>query len=289
VELQLDLWQGFQQFWQHLLDFLVYLFTLRGSFNWAIVGKYLFSPFIITGVETTLLLAVLAQATGAFIGLFLALFKDPRFVVNVASPFDRIMRGLFWPLRQFASFYIWLFRGTPLLVQIYIIFDVFPFFHITVDPFTSAFLALSLNEGAYMAEIIRAGISSVDAGQMEAAKSLGMTYGQAMRRIVLPQAFRVIIPPLGNEFNSMLKNTSLAVVTSLLELFGTAQAIAAPLFASLELFFVACVWYLALTTLWGLVQSWLERRFNASKQIKLVQPPWWQRLAGFRIRSAPAA
>jgi polar amino acid transport system permease protein len=165
-------------------------------------------------------------------------------------------------------------------VQIVIIYNVFPFFHLTVDSFTAAFLALSLNEGAYMAEIVRAGISSVDSGQLEAAKSLGMTYGQAMRRIVLPQAFRVIIPPLGNEFNSMMKNTSLAAVISLLELFGTAEQFAAAIFASLELFFVACIWYLFLTTLWSLVQRWLERAFSASKQVKFIQPPWWQRLLG---------
>lgn len=277
------------QIWQNIADFINYVLTLGGSFQWSIVSQFLFSRFIFRGIGVTVLLAALSQVTGTVIGLFLALFKDPRFVVNASPAFDRIVKAILWPLRQFANFYIWIFRGTPLLVQIYIIFDVFPFFQITVDPFTSAFLALSLNEGAYMAEIIRAGISSVDSGQMEAAKSLGMTYGQAMRRIILPQAFRVIIPPLGNEFNSMLKNTSLAVVTSLLELFGTAQAIGEPRFAQLELFFVACVWYLVLTTLWGLIQRWLEGRFNASKQIKIIQPPWWQRLTGFRPSPAPVA
>jgi len=268
----------FQQIW----DFIVYIFTLGGNFDWSIVGHYLFNSFILKGVWLTLLLAVISQVTGSIIGLFLALFKDPRFVVTASPPFDRIIKGLLWPLRLFADFYIWLFRGTPLLVQLIIIYNVFPFFHLTVDSFTAAFLALSLNEGAYMAEIIRAGIGSVDTGQMEAAKSLGMTYGQAMRRIVLPQAFRVIIPPLGNEFNSMMKNTSLAAVISLLELFGTVEQFAAAIFASLELFFVACVWYLLLTTLWSLVQRQLERRFNTSKQVKWIQPPWWQRLIGGR-------
>jgi len=267
-------------------SFIVYVFTLGGNFQWSLVGKYLFSQPILNGVWLTLLVAVLSQATGTVIGLFLALFKDPRFVISASPPFDQITRWLLFPLRVFADFYIWIFRGTPLLVQLVIIFSVFPFFHITVNAFTSAFLALSFNEGAYMAEIVRAGISSVDTGQMEAAKSLGMTYGQAMWRIVLPQAVRVIIPPLGNEFNSMMKNTSLAAVISLLELFGTAEAIAAALFANLELFFVACMWYLVLTTLWGQVQRLLEQRFSASKQVKFVQPPWWQRAAGVRARPA---
>jgi polar amino acid transport system permease protein len=273
---------------QPIWDFLVYIFTLGGNFDWSIVGKYLFNPFILQGVWLTLRLAVIAQFTGSLIGLLLALVKDPRFVITAAPPFDRVIRGLLWPLRALADLYIWLFRGTPLLVQIIIIYNVFPFFHLTVDSFTAAFLALSLNEGAYMAEIVRAGISSVDSGQLEAARSLGMTYIQAMRRIVLPQAFRVIIPPLGNEFNSMMKNTSLASAVALLELFGTAEQFAAALFASLELFFVACVWYLVLTTLWSLVQRWLERSFSASKQVKLVQTPWWQRMTGIRGRPAAA-
>ncbi len=281
------IWNFFAPFFTQIWDFLVYIFTLHGNFDWRIAGKYLFNPYILQGVWLTLRLAILAQATGTLIGLFLALFKDPRFVITAAPPFDRVFKSLLLPLRLFADFYIWLFRGTPLLVQLIIIFNVLPFFYITLDPFTTAFLGLSLNEGAYMAEIIRAGISSVDSGQMEAAKSLGMTYGQAMRRIVLPQAFRVIIPPLGNEFNSMMKNTSLASVIALLELFGTAEQFAASQFAELELYFVACVWYLALTTIWGQVQKWLERAFSASKQVKMMQPPWWQRMTG--IRSRPAA
>ncbi len=276
------------QLWQSILDVIIYVVTLGGNFEWSFVWQYLFNSFILKGVGLTLLLAALAQAAGTLIGLFLALFKDPRFVINAPPPFDRLLKGVLWPLRLFADFYIWLFRGTPLLVQILVIFNVLPVFQVRFDPFTTAFLALSLNEGAYMAEIVRAGITSVDSGQMEAAKSLGMTYGQAMRRIVLPQAFRVIIPPLGNEFNSMLKNTSLAAVISLLELLGTAQAFAATNYRVLELFFVACTWYLVLTTLWGQVQKLLERYFSTSKQVKAVQPPWWQRATGVRTRPALA-
>ena len=137
----------------------------------------------------------------------------------------------FAPLRWLSGIYVWIFRGTPLLVQIFFIyFDVQP-----ADASTSAVLdgprrkpstgivALSINEGAYMREIIRAGIDSIDKGQMEAAKSLGMRYGMAMRRIILPQAARVIVPPLGNEFNNMMKNTSLVYTIGVYELFADAE------------------------------------------------------------------
>ncbi len=155
-------------------------------------------------------------------------------------------------MRVIADGYIWFFRGTPLLVQV-LFFYIFSLIftwqtrcerlisfrklalptvlgQIFLDSFIAAILAFSLNEGAYMSEIVRAGIDAIDAGQLEAAKSLGMTYSVAMRRIILPQAFRVIIPPLGNEFNNMLKNTSLAAFISLDELLGTARTISDPIF-----------------------------------------------------------
>jgi polar amino acid transport system permease protein len=145
-------------------------------------------------------------------------------------------------------------------------------------------VAFSLNEGAYMAEIVRAGITSVDPGQMEAAKSLGMRYALAMRRIVLPQAARVIIPPLGNEFNNMLKTTSIASVIGLLELTGTAEAFGATDFVIFELLIVATFYYLALTTLWGYFQSWIENRLNPDRAVKteLVEKKGWtERMLGF--------
>jgi len=144
-------------------------------------------------------------------------------------------------------------------------------------------VAFSLNEGAYMAEIVRAGISSVDPGQMEAAKSLGMRYALAMRRIVLPQAARVIVPPLGNEFNNMLKTTSIASVIGLLELTGTAETYGSQDFVIFELLIVATVYYLVLTTLWGYVQSWIENRLNPDRAIKteLVEKKGWtERMIG---------
>jgi len=125
-------------------------------------------------------------------------------------------------------------------------------------------VALGVNEGAYMTEIVRAGILAIDPGQMEAAKSLGMTYRKAMRRIVLPQAARVIVPPLGNEFNNMLKTTSLMAVISVTELFRVAQGVYAVTFKPFEVFLGVAVYYLALTTIWSLIQSVIERRIGAS-------------------------
>lgn len=154
-----------------------------------------------------------------------------------------------------------------------------------MDSFVAALLALSLNEGAYMAEIVRAGIDAVDDGQLEAAKSLGMPYRMAMRWIVLPQAARVIVPPLGNEFNNMLKSSSLASAIALLELLGTVSEIGAASFTTFELYVVASFWYLVLTSIWTIIQALIERRLNVS----VVEPGpaigWWQRLGGARVSS----
>jgi len=152
-----------------------------------------------------------------------------------------------------------------------------------MDSFIAALLALSLNEGAYMAEIVRAGIDAVDDGQMEAAKSLGMPYRMAMRRIVLPQALRVIVPPLGNEFNNMLKSSSLASAIALLELLGTASEIGAAAFTTFELYIVASFWYLVLTSIWTIAQALIERRLNVSAVEPRAAVGWWQRLVGTRV------
>ncbi len=249
-----------------IVDFFRTIVTLGGNFDWPTVKQYLFDSTIVQGAEITILLAVLAQALGVIIGLLLYLIRR--------SPI-----GI---LRAIGEFYVWFFRGTPLLVQLLFLYgfveefhfarpirsiDFFPslgYQYVYLEFFLPALVAFALNEGAYMAEIVRAGIDSIDPGQMEAAKSLGMTYGMAMRRVILPQAARVILPPLGNEFNSMLKTTSLASTIGVLELYEAAFDISHTLFRPLELAVVASLWYLAMTTLWGFVQSWLERRFNAS-------------------------
>lgn len=247
-------------------------------FHWDVVWHYLFSGIFISAAWTTLWIAVVAQTCGVIIGLFLALMRMSRFPL------------LSWPAR----FYIWVFRGSPLLVQIYILFDGIPqlFRSPSVTNFLSvytvALIAFSFNEGAYMAEIIRAGITSVDAGQMEAAKSLGMRYWLAMRRIVLPQAARVIVPPLGNEFNNMLKTTSLASVVGLLELTYTAQTYGSQGFIIFELLVVATFYYLLLTTLWGYIQNWIENRMDINREAKIElkgEKRWTERVIGFGSRS----
>lgn len=270
-----------------ILQWLQNFVTLNHTFNWSYVWKYLPAAAIIQGVILTIILAVLAQFLGTLIGLLLYFMSRSRW---------RIIRSI-------SGIYVWIFRGTPLLVQMFVFFYIFPYLQLVrplrsleifnqigfthgigpifVDSFLAGMLALSLNEGAYMREIVRAGIDAIDVGQLEAAKSLGMTYALAMRRIVLPQAFRIIVPPLGNEFNNMLKNTSLAYAAGLYELLNTSLSIGGPLFATLELLVVASCWYLLMTTVWGFIQSYIERRLNVSNIEPGVKGAnWWQRVVG---------
>ncbi|MBV9616179.1 MAG: amino acid ABC transporter permease [Ktedonobacteraceae bacterium] len=240
-------------------------------FRWDIFGQFLFSGFVLQAAWTTLWISVVAQILGVIIGLFIALMRMSRYS---------------W-LSAIARAYIWFFRGSPLLVQVLLLYDGLP--RIIQNPnfllpdFACVLIAFSLNEGAYMAEITRAGITSVDAGQMEAAKSLGMRYSLAMRRIILPQAARVIVPPLGNEFNNMLKTTSIASVIGLRELTGFAEQFGSPTFTIFELLIVATLYYLLMTTLWGYVQSWIENRLdpNRSTKIELDEKKWASRMFGF--------
>jgi polar amino acid transport system permease protein len=167
------------------------------------------------------------------------------------------------PLRIVAELYIWLFRGTPVLVQLTIWYTLLS----QTPEFTIALIALGLNEGAYMAEIVRAGLEAVDKGQTEAAQSLGMRYGQIMRRIILPQAMRVVIPPTGNELISMLKTTSLASTISLSELLLRAQNIYGcsncdGAFHPLELLIIAAIYYLILTSIFTVIQMYIESRLG---------------------------
>jgi polar amino acid transport system permease protein len=199
------------------------------------------------------------------------------------------------PIRWLANLYIWFFRGTPLLVQLVFFFyglsvaKIYTWPDFSLGPITiegsvqAGIFALGLNEGAYMAEIVRAGILAIDPGQMEAARALGMTPGKAMRRIVLPQAARVIIPPLGNEFNNMLKTTSLLFVLSVVELYTTFSIKQGQDFAPFEYFLAAAVWYLLLTTIWGVIQSWIERRLAKGTPGSTAGGPGLRaRVLGFR-------
>ncbi len=215
---------------------------------------------LVGALVTTLLMAVLAQVLGIMLGLLAALGSRSRNLVA----------------KRAAGLYVWVFRGTPVLVQIALLYYGIPSL-LGLDPFPkqygslpeliggaflAATLALGINEGAYMSEIIRAGILSVDPGQAEAAKSLGMTPGKTMSRIVLPQALRVIVPPLGNEFNNMLKTTSLASVVGVTELLLLAQNRYGGTFKPFEPLIGICVYYLLLTTLWGFVQGRIEMRLG---------------------------
>lgn len=243
-------------------------------FQWETVWHFLFADpnhLFLLAAWRTLWLSVVAQLIGVILGLFLALMRMSRY------------RILTLP----AGAYIWFFRGSPLLVQVLLLWDGLP--RIINNPnyllpdFACILVAFSLNEGAYMAEIVRAGITSVDVGQMEAAKSLGMRYALAMRRIILPQAARVIIPPLGNEFNNMLKTTSIASVIGLLELTGSAEVYGSQNFVIFELLIVATVWYLLLTTVWGYCQGLIENRLDPNRRLKtdLTEKGWAARMLGF--------
>jgi polar amino acid transport system permease protein len=234
------------------------------GFQWYWVGHYLFDSGILHGVWVTIYLTVLCQVIGVVLGVIAAVMR--------LSP-NPIVSGASW-------LYVWFFRGTPLLVQIlfwYNIAALFPtislgipfgpsFVHAhansIITPLVTAMLGLGLNEGAYMAEIVRAGIISVDEGQTQAAQSLGMSRLQIMRLIVLPQAMRVIIPPTGNETISMLKNTSLLIVAAYGELLFAAQTIYDVNYKVIPLLIVASIWYLVMTSVLYVGQYFIERRYG---------------------------
>jgi polar amino acid transport system permease protein len=225
----------------------------------------------------TVYIAVAAQLLGTLLGVLAALGG-----MSKAAP-----------LRWIAGGYVWLFRGTPVIVQIFFWyyganilfgFDIFPR-EVSIAGLTlngailAGITALAVNEGAYMSEIVRAGIGSVDEGQTEAALAVGMTQSRAMRRIVLPQAARVIVPGLGNEFNNMLKTSSLLTFIGVYELFQDAQVKYSNSYQPVEVYFAVACWYLLLTTLWQLVQVQIERRLGRSDRGDDVEG-WGQRLFG---------
>jgi len=235
------------------------------------------------GLWRTVYISVLAQFFGVILGLIAALMRMSRF---------RLLRFL-------SGLYVLIFRGTPVIVQIFFVyfganllfgFNVIPndanFVAFTISGAAFAgIVALAINEGAYMREIIRAGVDSIDRGQMEAAKSLGMPYRLAMRRIVLPQAARVIIPPLGNEFNNMMKTSSLVFFIGVTELFGEAEIRYSTTFRPVEYFMAAAFWYLVLTSAWSLVQVQIERKLGASERLEELS--LWERLTtAWSLRSA---
>jgi polar amino acid transport system permease protein len=257
--------------WVSAVVVLVLLALLVRSFaqadvNWGVTRHFLTDGSVVEAGGRTLLISVLAQGMGIVLGVLVAVMR------RSGNPVTGAVGWL----------YVWFFRGTPVLLQLLIWYNlalVFPtlFGHRTVDvmtPFFAALLGLGINEGAYMAEIVRAGIASVDEGQTDAAHALGMTSGLMMRRIVLPQAMRVIIPPTGNEFISMLKTSSLASVIQYVELVKVSDTIASRNLQVMELLFTITVYYLVLTTVFSIGQYYLERRFARGAARELPPTPW---------------
>lgn len=219
--------------------------------SWSGFFDYLVNPFILGGVLTTIWLTAVSLVFGLMLGLLIALMR-------------RSKLGL---VRSLGVFYVWLFRGTPLLVQLIVIYTALPQVGIRFSVVQAALIGLALNEAAYLAEIIRAGIQAVPDGQSRAASALGMTERQIMRHIVMPQAFKVIIPPLGNSVNGLLKTTSVTSVISMEELLRRTQVLIQEKFMVLELFAVAALYYLLLTSVWDFVQRRIERHFGQSTAV----------------------
>lgn len=230
------------------------------QFDGSAVTEFFFNSVILRGVRNTLQVTLLAMFAGTLLGIGLG-------VMRVSS--NPLLGGL-------SGFYIWFVRGTPVLIQLLVIHNGLPQmvgsreFTLFLTPFRSALITFTINEAAYMAEIVRAGIQAIEPGQMDASKSLGMTNLQAMRRVILPQALRVVIPPTGNEFIAMLKNTSIAFVIGFVELTSASRLIYAVNFKVMELLVVASIWYLALTSVFSLLQAELEARLAIVKRERAV-------------------
>jgi polar amino acid transport system permease protein len=246
------------------LGWIAYQVLTNPGFQWTIVGRYMFDPTVLRGVATTIELTFFVMVIGVLIGIVVA-----------------VMRLARDPLLNFCAHgYVWFFRGTPVLVQLvfwYNLAALFPqlslgipfggpkFFEISatvaISSFTAALLGLGLNEGAYMAEIIRAGLLSVESGQTEASKALGHRPWQTFRVVVLPQAMKAIVPPTGNQVIGMLKYTSLASVVALHELMHSVETIYSRTFETMPLLIVAALWYLVLVSVLSVVQHFIERHY----------------------------
>ena len=249
-----------------LANALYSILTNRG-FGWPVVGEYFFAPQVMAGLFTTLMLTAISMTLALLLGIIVAVAAASRNPV----------------LSSVAKGYIWIFRAIPLLVQIIFWYNLaalyprlgfgIPFLPPIVEfdtnslitAISAAIIAMSLNEGAYMAEIVRSGLNSVDFGQREAARALGMSSWDSFRRIVMPQAMRVIIPPTGNETLSMLKYTSLVSVIALPDLLYSTQLISSRNFEVIPMLLVASLWYLLVSTVLMVIQSGIERHFAKSE------------------------
>ncbi|MEU9911374.1 amino acid ABC transporter permease [Streptomyces sp. NPDC051001] len=253
-----------------LLALLVNAFA-NGNIQWQAVGDKLFDSTIVAGAGRTLLISVLSMLLGVVLGIVLAVMRLSK---------NPVTSWVAW-------LYIWFFRGTPVYVQLLLWFNlalIFPTLNLgplykdemtdVMTPFMCALLGLGLNEAAYMAEICRAGLMAVDEGQTEASHALGMSHAKTLRRIVIPQAMRVIVPPTGNEFINMLKTSSLVYVVSYPELTRSATAIGSTSYAVMEMLFVASIWYLFMTSVFSVFQFYLERRYARGSSRNLPPTPW---------------
>ncbi|MER5491100.1 amino acid ABC transporter permease [Streptomyces sp. LE64] len=253
-----------------LLGSIVYAFA-QGKINWGAVPDYFLDDRIIKGVGSTLLLTALSMLIGIVGGILLAVMRLSK---------NPVTSSIAW-------FYIWFFRGTPVLVQLFVWFNlglVFEYVDLGpiykdywssfMTPFLTALLGLGLNEAAYMAEICRAGLLSVDEGQTEASHALGMSHSKTLRRIVIPQAMRVIVPPTGNEVINMLKTTSLVSAVQYYELLRYAQDIGQTSGSPVEMLFVAAAWYLIMTSVLSVGQYYVERHYARGSSRQLPPTPW---------------
>ena len=270
--------------WRWVGAFVVALFAAmfihslvtNPNWGWSLIGEWIFAPPIIKGVGVTILLTILAMLIGLVLGIMLAIMR--------LSP-NPVLSGVAW-------MFIWAFRGTPVYVQLFLWANIIALYttlslgvpfgpelltlqtKTLIPAFVAALLGLGLNEAAYMAEIVRAGILSVDEGQDEAATALGMSRMQTLRHIVLPQAMRVIVPPTGNETISMLKTTSLVIAIPLTtELFFQASAIGNRLFQPFPMAVMASMWYLFLTSILMVGQYYIERYYAKGAMRQLPPTP----------------
>ncbi|CDR06609.1 amino acid ABC transporter permease [Streptomyces iranensis] len=242
----------------------------RGDVNWNAIPDYFFDGEVLRGVRNTVWITVLSMVVGVVLGIVLAVMRLSK---------NPVTASIAWG-------YIWFFRGTPVYVQLLVWFNlglVFDYINIMpiykdewsdfMTPFLAALLGLGLNEAAYMAEICRAGIQSVDEGQSEAAQALGMSHAKTLRRVVLPQAMRVIVPPTGNEFINMLKTTSLVIAVQYWDLLQATSEVGQNSGATAEMLFLAAAWYLILTSVLSVGQYYLERYYARGSSRSLPDTP----------------
>lgn len=250
------------------------------SFDWSFFWERLFNPGEVYGwaIFRTLAMAVLAQLLGILIGFVVGFGRISRW---------RVIRGA-------CATYVWIIRGIPVLVLLVMLFsgmaaaglarfgDIHIGSFVIPATFQAAVVGLGIHSGAFMAEVVRNGIEAVAHGQVEAARALGMTTWQVSRRIVIPQASRVIIPPLGNEFNGLLKTTSLASVIGVQEVFLVTQTVSAATFRVFELLIIVSITYLVLTTTWNLIQGVIETKLRAPHAA--IPARTWRQAAIYSIR-----